>query len=100
MVSVCHIYVSRRKCVGRYYTCLARIWLGVGFGGGGGLPVGRHSYGGHGVELWRASLTKKRPKQLKVKQNRQTRVYLGFIRPKTGTTRFGPIGGSQGALLT
>ena len=32
-------------------------------------------------------------KQLKVKQSRQARVYLGFIRPKTGTMRFGPMAG-------
>ena len=36
------------------------MWLvyGVVWGveGGGGLPVGRHSYGGLRVEQWRASL--------------------------------------------
>ena len=29
------------------------VWRRMG--GGGGLPVRRHSYGGHRVELWRAS---------------------------------------------
>ena len=38
-------------------------------------------------------------KQLKVNQSRQTRVYLGFIRPKTGTTRFGPMAGLVGCAF-
>ena len=38
-------------------------------------------------------------KQLKVKQSRQTRVYLGFIRPKTGTMRFGPMAGLVGCAF-
>ena len=48
--------------IGMWYVCIsaevcrqARVllaWRGVG--GGGGLPVRRHSYGGHRVELWRA----------------------------------------------
>ena len=37
--------------------------------------------------------------QLKVKQSRQTRVYLGFIGPKTGTMRFGPIAGPVGCAF-
>ena len=72
--------------------CSYRVVLGVG--ARGGLPVRRHSYRGHTVELWRASDWLKNDKaQLKVKQSRQTRVYLGFIRPKTGTMRFGPMAG-------
>ena len=90
LVFVCRIYVSRRRCVGRYACCSYGVVWGVE--GGGGLPVRRHSYGGHRVELWRAS----DEKQLKVKQSRQTRVYLVFFRPKTGTTRFGPMAGRVG----
>ena len=57
----------------------------------------RHSYGGHGMELWRATdWLKNDKKQLKVKQSRQTRVYLGFSRIKTGTLRFGPMAGLVG----
>ena len=60
--------------------------------GGGGLPVRRHSYGGRRVEVWRASdWLQNDKKQLKVKQSRQTQVYLGFVRRKTGTMRFGPM---------
>ena len=36
---------------------------------------------------------------MKVKQRRQTRVYLGFIRPKTGTMRFGPMAGLVGCAF-
>ena len=67
--------------------------------GGGGLPVRRHSYGRHRVELWRASDLAKKQKQLKVKQSRQTRVHLGFISPKTGTMCFGPMAGLVGCDL-
>ena len=31
---------------------------------------------------------KRQKKHLKIKQSRQIRVYLGFLRPKTGTARF------------
>ena len=64
--------------------------------GGRGLPVRRHSYGGHRVELWKASdWLKNDKKQLKVKQSRQSRVHLGLIRPKQvpGSMRFGPMAG-------
>ena len=37
--------------------------------------------------------------QLKVKQSRQTRVYLGCIQPKSGTMRFGPMAGLVGCVL-
>ena len=58
--------------------------------GAGGLPVRRQSYRGHRVELWRISDgLKNDKKQTKVKQSIQTRVYLGLIRSKTGTNRFG-----------
>ena len=80
-------------CCGSYGV----VW---GVEGGGGLPVRRHSCGGHRVELWRASdWLKNDKKQLKVKQSRQTRVYLGFIRPKTGTMRFGPMAGLVGCAF-
>ena len=76
---------GRRSCgrreAGRYVCC----WCGVVWDveGGGDLPVRRHSYRGHRVELWRiADRLKNDKKQLKVKQSRQTRVYLGFIRQK------------------
>ena len=74
------------------------VWRGVE--GGGGLPVRRHSCGGHRVELWRASdWLKSDKKQLKVKQRIQTGVYLGFTRPKTGTMRFGPMAGPVGCAF-
>ena len=34
-----------------------------------------------------------------MKRSRQTRVYLGFIRPKTGTMRFGPMAGLVGCAF-
>ena len=44
-----------------------------GVEGAGGLPVRRHSYGGHRVELWKASdWLKNDKKQLKVKQSAWT----------------------------
>ena len=53
IVSVCRIYVSRRRCVSTYVCCsYGVVW---GMESGGGLPVRRHSYGGHRVERWRAS---------------------------------------------
>ena len=74
------------------------VWRGAGCGGG--LPVRRHSHGGHRVELWRAfDWLKNDKKQLKVNQSRQTRVYLGFIRPKIGTMRFGPTAGFVGCAF-
>ena len=70
-----------RREAGGYVCC----WCGVVWDaeGGGGLPVRRHSYGGHRVELWRVSdwLTTTK-KQLQVKQSRQTRVYLCFYPDK------------------
>ena len=67
---------------------------------GGSLPVRRHSYRGHKVELWRIyDGLKNDKKQLKVKRSRQTRVYLGFIRPKTDTNRFGPMSGLVGYVF-
>ena len=73
------------------------VW---GVEGEWGLPVRRHSYGGNRVEPWRASdWLKNDEKQLKAKQSRQTRVYLGFIRPKTGTMRFGPMAGLVGCAF-
>ena len=60
-----------------------------GVEGVGGLPVRRHSYGGHRVELWRASdWLNNDKKQLKVKRSRQTQVYLEFEEAKIGTTSF------------
>ena len=75
------------------------VW---GVEGGRGLPFRRHSHGGHRPELCRASDWLENDKKLlEVKQSRQTRVYLGYIRPKTGTLRFGPMAGlSWGAFLT
>ena len=99
LVSVCRIYVSRRRCVGRHVLLL--VWRGVGCAGWrGSLRTSAFSYGGHRVKLWRAShWLKNDKKQLKVKQSRQTRVYLGFIRPKTGTMRFGPMAGLVGCAF-
>ena len=56
-------------------------YVGIRMGGIG------WNYGG---PLIGSKTTKKR---LKVKQSRQTRLYLGFIGPKTGTMRFGPMAG-------
>ena len=51
---------------------------------GRGLPTPRHSYGGHRVQLWRASDWRENDKErLKVKQSRQSgvpRLYLAKIR--------------------
>ena len=47
--------------------------------------------------LWLAKIRKK--KQLKVNQSIQARVYLGFVRPKTGTMRFGPMAGLVGCAF-
>ena len=79
LLSVCRIYVSRRRCVGSRQIRVLLLWRVVwGVEGGGGLPVRRHSFGGHRVKLWRASDWLKKQKndknQLKVKQSRQTRV--------------------------
>ena len=82
--------------------CSYGVGRGVGCGveGGGGLPVRRHSYGGHRVELWRASdWLKNEKKQLKVKQSRQTQVCLGFNGAKTGTMSFGPMAGLVGCVF-
>ena len=74
--------------------------VGCGMEDGGGLPVRRHSYGGHRVELWRASdRLKNDKKQLKVKQSRQTQVYLEFKEAKTGTMSFGPMAGLVGRVF-
>ena len=68
--------------------------------GGRGLPVRRHSYGGHRVELWKASdWLKNDKKQLKVKQSRQIQVYMGFNEAKTGTMSFGPMAGLVGCAF-
>ena len=103
--------VSRRGCRGRYVCCCSYgvlwavmvwcglLWRGVGCGEWSGLPVRRHSYGGHRVELWRPSdWLKNDKKQLKVKKSRQNRVYLDFIRPKAGQCALDQRQGSQGAL--
>ena len=92
MLHLCVSAVCRQVCV-------LLVCSGVGCGGWRGLPVRRHSYG-HRVELWRAfdSLNNDK-KQLKVKQSRRTQVHLGFIRPKTGTMRFGPMAGLVGCVF-
>ena len=52
------------------------------------------------MELWKASdWLKNDKKQLKVMKRRQTRVYLGFTRPTTGTMRFGPMAGLVGCAF-
>ena len=78
---------SRSHCEEGIYVC---CWCGVVWGveGGGGLPLRRHSCRGHRVGLWRIPDWLKNDK---VKQSRQTRVYLGFTRPNTGTMRSGPM---------
>ena len=76
------------------------VW---GVEGGGGLPVRQHSQGGHRVvELWKASdWLKKDKKQLKVKESRQARVYLGFYPAKNKyNALLDQWQGSQGALFT
>ena len=68
--------------------------------GGGGLPIRRHSYGGHMVEIWRTSdWLKNDKKQLNVKQSRHTRVYPDFIQLKTGTMCFAPMAGLAGCAF-
>ena len=88
-----------RHEAGRQYVCCS---CGVvrDVEGGGGLIVRRHSYRGNAPELWRISDgLKNDKKQLKVKQSRQTRVFLGFFRPKISTTRFGPMTGLVGYVF-
>ena len=64
-------------------TCVAGV-RGVGCGEWRGLPVRRHSYRGHRMELWRiADWPKNDQKQLKVKQSRQ----LGCIWALSGKNR-------------
>ena len=70
------------------------VWRGVGCGGWKGIsPYAGIRMGGIGWNyrglLWLAE----KGHQLKDKQSRQTRVYLGFVQPKTGTMRFGPMAG-------
>ena len=91
--------VFRQRCVSRYVCCSYGVVLGVK--GGGGLPVRQNSYAGHRVNLLRASdwLKNGKKKQLSVKQSRQTRVCLGYIQPKTGTTRFGAMAKLMGCVL-
>ena len=62
-----------RREAGRYMC----RWCGVVWAveGGGSLPVRRHSYRGHGVELWRIGDWLKNDKK-------HLKVYLGFIRQK------------------
>ena len=53
------------------------------------------------MELWRASdWLRNDKKQLKVKQSRQTQVYLGFKEAKTGTMSSGPMAGLVGRVFT
>ena len=86
------MYVSRRRSVGKYDCCLYGVVWAVK--GGGDHPVPRYSYGGPRVELWRASdWLKNDKKRLKIQESRPTRVYLGFIRLKSGTMRFEPMAG-------
>ena len=100
LVSVCRnseICILAEVCI-RYVCCSYDVGLGVE--DGGGLTVRGHSYGGHRVQLWTAfDWLKNHKKQLKVKQSRQPRVYLGFIRPKTGTTHFGPMAELVGCVF-
>ena len=73
---------SGRCKAGRYVCC----WCGVVWDvEGGGLPVRRHLYRGHRVELWRIAdwLKTTKKKQSKVKQSRQ----LGCIWAFSGKTR-------------
>ena len=90
------VYLSRR-CLGRY-VCWRIAWCGV-WGVGVSPYVGVRmgpigwNYGG---PLIGKKTTKKK---LKVKQSRQTRLYPGFIRPKTGTMRFGPMTGLVGCAF-
>ena len=93
LVSVCRIYVSRRRCVGRCVCCCSYgvVW---GVQGGRGLPVRRHfPVGGKGWNYGGLIGLKTTRKQLKVKKGRHSRVYLGFLRPETGPMRFGPMAG-------
>ena len=73
-----------RREAGRYVCC----WCGVVWDAesGGGLPVHRHSYRGHRVELWMIAdlyRLKCSKRQLNVKQNRQ----LGCTWALCGTNR-------------
>ena len=76
------------------------VWCGVGCGGCRGSPRTSAFVWGHRAELWRASdWLKNDKKKLKVKQSGRTRVCLGYIRPKTGTLRFGPMAGLVGCFF-
>ena len=47
-----YVYISAEVCK---QIPVLLVWRGVGYGGWRGLPLRRHSYRGHRVELWRAS---------------------------------------------
>ena len=62
--------------------------------GGGGLPVRRHSYRGHRVELWRIAEWEKTTKKNSRKSSRVDNSGVPGLYPaKAGTTRFGPMAG-------
>ena len=92
------MYISQRRSVGRYECCSnGEVW---GVTSGWGPPVPRHSYGGHGVQLLRASdWQKNSKKRLKIKQSRQTRAYVVFIRPNSGAMGSGPMAGIGGCIF-
>ena len=105
-IEVCLIYATTqeiRAAAAKRQIRVLLVWRGVGCGGWRGVsPLRRHSYTGRGhrVELWRISdWPRNDKKQLKVKQSRQTRVFLGFFRPKISTTRFGPMTGLVGYVF-
>ena len=56
--------------------------------------------GGEGWNYGGPLVGQKRQNHLKVKQSRITRVYLGFIRPNSGTMRSGPVAGLVGCIFT
>ena len=86
LVSMCRMYVSRRRCVGRYVCCSCGVVWGVK--GGGVSPYLGIRMGGIGWMYGGPLIGKKNyEKRLKIKQSRQTRVYMGFILPNSGTMR-------------
>ena len=97
-IRMSYLCISAEMC--RQIRVLSLVWRGVGCGGWRGSPLASAFVWVAWGELWKASDgLKNDKKQLKVKQSRQTRVYLGFIRPKTGNMRFRPMAGLVGCTF-
>ena len=95
-IRMSYLCISAEVC--RQIRVLWLVWRGVGCGGWRGSPrTSVFSYGSIGWNY--EGPLKNDKKQLKVKHSSQTRVCLGFIRPKTGTMRFGPMAGLVGCAF-